>query len=108
MSYSWGLRLESNNMVEALALWKGLSDIVVIGASGLVIQALITSSPPKDLKIRQLIKKIQSLFSSFQKIETFHVLRKNNKLADLAANQDSSLDKGVLPLNDNKTRCLIP
>ena len=103
-------------MAEAMALWQGLhlvkaqgiNNIVLIGDSRLVIQALNTSSPLEDLKIRQLIKKIQSLFSSFQKIETFHVLRKNNKLADLAANQDSSLDKGVLPLNDNKTRCLIP
>ena len=50
--YSCGLDVETNNVAEALALWKGLLqarnqgilDLTVIGDSRLIIQALVTSS----------------------------------------------------------------
>ena len=101
-------------MTEALALWQGLqlakaqgiNDIVVIGDSRLVIQALTTSIPPTELTIRHLLRKIQSVVPFLQAIGFFHVLGKHNTLADLAANLASSLDKGVLLLN--ATRCCSP
>ena len=59
LSYSWGLGIESNNMAEALALCQGIilatghdiRDIVVIGDSRLVIQALNSDNLPEDMKI---------------------------------------------------------
>ena len=65
LSFSWGLGIESNNMAEALALWKGLNlakeqgirHIVVIGDSRLVIQDLNLGNLREDMKIRQLLKK---------------------------------------------------
>ena len=100
-------------MVEVLALWQGLNiakyrglkDIVVIGDSRLVIQALNSSNLPEDMKIRQLIKKIQSMSSFFQNFEAFHVLRSKNALA---ANTASSLARGTLDLNGCKTWSTIP
>ena len=60
LSFSLGLGLESNSMAKALALWQGLNlgkdqgirDIVVIGDSRLVIQALNSSNLPEDMKIQ--------------------------------------------------------
>jgi hypothetical protein len=58
LSFSWGLGIESNNRAEALALWKGIiqainhnvQDLVIIGDSRLVIQALIFSNRVKNGK----------------------------------------------------------
>ena len=94
-------------MAEALALWQGLKltktqdlkDIVVIGDSRLVIQALNSGNLPEYIKIRQMIKKIQILSSFFQKFDSFHVLRKNNAWDDLETNAASSLVQGTLDLN---------
>jgi ribonuclease HI len=52
--YSWGLGEETNNIAEALSLWQGLiqarklaiQDIVVIGDSRILIQALATNTLP--------------------------------------------------------------
>ena len=84
--YSWGLKEDSNNVVEGLALWQGLcqarahgiSEIVVVEESRLIIQALMTNSLPTQLKLHQLIKKFQILSKSFNKIDYFHVLRSLN------------------------------
>ena len=103
-------------MAEALALFQGLqlaksqgiNEIIVIGDSRLVIQALLISSPPSQLNIHHLIKKLQILATSFQKIDYFHVLRKHNTKADQAMNFASCLDKGILVLNDTSSYCHIP
>ena len=112
LSYSWGLGIESNNMAEALALWQGLilaknhgiKDIVVIGDSRLVSQALNSGNLPEDMKILHMIKKIQSI-SSFQTFEAFHMLWSKNAWA---ANMTSSLARGTLDLNGRKTWSPIP
>jgi ribonuclease HI len=65
--YSQGLGEETNNMTEALSLWKGLTqardlginEIMVIGYSQILIQAMVTNSLPNQMKLRQLLKKIQ-------------------------------------------------
>ena len=116
LSFSWGLGIESNNMAEALALWQGLKlaknqglkDIVVIKDSRLVIQTLNASNLPEDVKIRQMVKKIHSLRLSFQNLDAFHVLRKNNVRADLTANAASSLAQGILDLNGSISWSPIP
>jgi ribonuclease HI len=74
--YSWGLGEDTNNMAEALSLWQGLTqarelginEISVIGDSRLLIQALVTNSLPNQMKLRQLLKKIQRLSKSFRRL----------------------------------------
>ena len=61
--YSWGLEEDTNNIVEYLSLWKGLfqfhahgiSEIIVIGDSRLIIQAMVTKSLPTQMKLWQII-----------------------------------------------------
>ena len=67
---------ETNNVVEALAIWKGLLqarnqgilDLTVIGDSRLIIQELVTISLPSQLILRQLLRRIQNITISFQKM----------------------------------------
>ena len=80
----------------------------MIGESQLVIQALNTSNIPEDVKIRQMVKRIHSLRSSFQNFDAFHVLRKYNAQAGLAANATSSLARGTLDLNGGISWSPIP
>ena len=74
-TFSWGLGRETNNVAEALALWKGLhlsrnqgiNELIVLGDSRLIIQALFDNSLQSQMHIRQLIRKIQNLAKSFYK-----------------------------------------
>ena len=103
-------------MVEALALWQGLKlaknqglkDIVVIEDSRLIIQTLNASNLPEDIKIWQMVKRIHSLRLSFQNIDAFHVLRKNNVWSDFVANAATSLARGILDSNGNISWSPIP
>jgi ribonuclease HI len=105
--YSWGLGEETNNIAEALSLWQGLAqarklaikEIMVIGDSWILIQAMVTNSLPNQMKLRQIFKKILRLSNFFQKIEFFHVLRHLNGEADRAAKEATPLGKGQLSLN---------
>ena len=64
-------------MAEALALLQGLNlskeqgirDIVVIGDSRLVIQALNSGNLPEDMKIQQILKKSIASSPSFRTLK---------------------------------------
>jgi ribonuclease HI len=105
--YSQGLGEETNNMTEALSLSKGLTqardlginEIMVIGYSQILIQAMVTNSLPNQMKLWQLLNKIQQLSKSFQNINFFHVLRQLNGEADHAAKAATPLNKGQIYFN---------
>jgi ribonuclease HI len=105
--YSWGLGEETNNIAEALSLWQGLiqarklaiQDIMVIGDSRILIQALATNTLPNQMNLRKITKKILWLSHSFHKIDFFHVLRQLNSEADQAAKATTPLSKGQLSIN---------
>ena len=108
-TFSWGLGIETNNIVEALALWqglviaknKGVTRLTVLGDSRIVIQAMVEGNLPNHLHLKHLLSKIWSLARSFHKAEFFHVLRAQNKEADLVANLGSMLSPGSLQINKN-------
>jgi len=117
LAYSWGLGVGTNNIAEALALWQGLQqslrlrrhNLVVFGDSKLIIQALVTSHLPKQLKLKHLIRKIRALLSSFNLVKFYHVLRTLNGEADHAANVASTMNKGSLRLNvDDELHAPLP
>jgi ribonuclease HI len=116
LKYSWGLGIESNNLAEALALWQGLaqaiyhaiSDLTVVGDSRLIIQSIIAQRLPSNCRLRQILRKIQVLLSSFRHIDFFHVLRKHNDAADQAANEALPLGKGYICLNGDVNPFPIP
>ena len=94
-SFAWGLGLSSNNQAEALDLFQGLKLLKslnireenVLGNSQIIINAIVSNYSPLDLRLARLITRIKDLGNSFQKLNFFHVLRINNKDADLEANQ---------------------
>jgi len=59
ISFAWGLGIETNNKAEALALWQGLNqaiihniqDLVIIGDSWVIIQALVLHHKVKNEKL---------------------------------------------------------
>ena len=115
-TYSWNLGIDSNNMAEALALWKGLNkallrgiqDLTVVGDSKLIIHCINTQTFPSSNQLRQVLLRISMIIPIFRSIEFFHVLRMNNGLAEKAANEAIPLRKGALKLNDDLKFCHIP
>ena len=113
---SWGLGMETNNIEESLALWQGLqitrtqgiNEIIVLGDSRVIIQALSENTLPSQMHLRQMMRKIQALVSSFRKIEYFHILRKFNGKADRAENIGSTLGCGILRCNGSNSFCHLP
>ena len=109
IEYSWSIGHESNNMAEAYGLWQGLKqvqnlgedEVVVIGDSRLIIQALIRGRRGKNERLEGLLKRIRYKAKRFKKIEFFHVLRELNKSADEAANKFIDLRCYELMVNSN-------
>lgn len=73
-SLSLGIGVDTNNIIEALALWQGLyqtlaygiSEVNVFGDSRVIIQALVTHKLPTQLRLRQIVRNIQTLLTSFR------------------------------------------
>ena len=94
-------------MAEAYGLWQGLKqvqkvgadEIVVIGDSRLIIQALSRGRRGKNERLDRLLKIMRYMAKSFKKNEFFHVLRELNMRADEAANK--FIDIGCYELKVN-------
>ena len=71
---------------------KKLQKVLVFGDSRNVIYKMIKGYPSGDIKCRRLYKKAKLLLS--QPIEFYHILRQNNKDADIMANVGASLPQG--------------
>ena len=73
ITYSWGIEENTNNIAEALSLWKGISQMpihnikeeMVFGESRLIIQALVTNSLTSQVRLRPIVKRIQLMVKSF-------------------------------------------
>jgi ribonuclease HI len=116
LRYAWGLGIEPNNKAEALALWQGLTqalslnirDLIVIGDSRLLIQALNQNTRVANGQLKHVIDKIMILRRRFQSIQLFHVLRGNNAQADEEANTGARLEKSIMILNGTTVEGSIP
>jgi ribonuclease HI len=115
ITYAWGLGTETNNRAEALALWQGLTqainqnvqDLVIIGDSRLIIQALILRNTVKHAKLQHILEKVQLLLGRLRTYQLFHVLRKLNASADAEANKGVLLSNGTLQVNGTTTSMAI-
>jgi ribonuclease HI len=69
---SWGIGEDTNNIVEALALWQGLhqalarkvKEVNVFGDSWVIIQALNIHALPHNMRLHHIISKDQDFTSS--------------------------------------------
>ena len=57
---------------------------------------MVTHSKPMDLRLARLIFRVTDLRDSFQKLNFYHVLRANNKEANIEANKAVLLTAGAL------------
>jgi len=62
---------------------------------------MATNSPVSDLKLARMLTRIKGLESYFQNLRYYHVLRTNNKEADIEANTAVLLLAGT-KLKDGK------
>jgi ribonuclease HI len=116
LRFTWGLKTETNNRAEALALWQGLiqaiihsiQDLVIIGDSRIVIKALIHQSKLKNEKLNNLLKKIQLLLGNFQSYKLYHVLGNLNEKADAEVNKGVLLTAGTMQLNGTVSTVDLP
>lgn len=115
-NFAWGLGINSSIQVEALVLFQGLKLLLnlemkeanIFGDSQVIIKIMVTNSSPQDLRLATLISRIRSLAKLFQNLKHFHVLRDNNKEADLEANKDALLSAGVMIRDGNEIWDPIP
>ena len=78
---------------------KKLRKVLIFGVSRNVIYKLINGYPTGAIKCRRLYKKAKLLMS--QSFEVFHILRHNNKEADIMANVGASLPQGHYSQDDD-------
>jgi ribonuclease HI/exonuclease III len=116
MRYAIGLGIASNNLAEALALWQGLChaqsigirDLVIIGDSRLLIQAIVLPKHTKNAKLNNLIERIRLLLRGLRSFQIYHVLRALNRDADIEANRGVELAKGNTLANGILSKVDLP
>ena len=94
-------------MAEAYGLWQGLKqvqkvgaeEVVVIGDSRIIIQAMRGGRRGTNERMERLLKRIRDTVNRFRKIEFYHVLRELNKKADKGANNFINLECFEIKVN---------
>ena len=115
-NFAWGLGINSSIQAEALALLQGLKSLLnleikevnVFGDSQVIIKIMATNSSPRDLRLARLISRIRTLGNLFKKFSYYHVLRENNKEADLEANKAVLISAGAIIRDEDETWDPIP
>lgn len=73
----------------------GLEEANVFGDSQVIISAVVNNSNPTDPQLARIITRIKGMAKSLN-LNYFHVLRNNNKEADIEANKAVHLDAGTI------------
>jgi ribonuclease HI len=77
LSFAWGLGFATNNQAEYLALWQGLNqilklgikEVMIVGDSKQVVDAINLHKQPKDMRLAQLYKKILILLDQLKEFK---------------------------------------
>ena len=105
--FAWGFGSRTNNEAEWMALLQGLQlirdknlrKVLLFGDSRHVIYKMINGYPSGDIKCRRLYKKAKLRLP--QSFEVYHILRHNNKEADIMANIGANLSQGLYSQDGN-------
>jgi ribonuclease HI len=82
LTFSWSLGVTSNNQAKAYAIFKGLSlaksqgidDISIIGDSWVIVNQVKKRSPPRDMKLKNIIVRELKEVEAFKSLQCYHVL----------------------------------
>jgi len=107
VSYALGLRMVSNNVVEAYALYevvcidkeRNVSKIVVLGDSMMVVQAINKKIQSKRNVFNGITSRTLSLIEGFVEFKIFQVKRELNALVNQWEKLGTRLDRGIISLN---------
>ena len=116
LHFAWGLGINSSIQAEAFALFQGLKQLQnleikeanILGDSEVIIKLMVTGSIPRDLRLARLIQRIRGMAKMFQNLKFYHVLRDNNKEADLEANKVAQLSAGAMKRDGEEAWVPIP
>ena len=110
--FSWRLGSMSNNqdgcynllLAVQLAKENGFKSVPIFGDSELLIKAMNSAHNFNIFALNIILQRIRIIMKDFEMIESFHILRDLNKLADSMANKACLLYQGFLSLN-GETSC---
>jgi hypothetical protein len=85
-----------------------IRDMVVLGDSRLVINALISQELTKYYRISLILSHITKLTKNLRKISYYHILRENNIVTDRMENEATLLPLGTLKKNGVSSHIYIP
>eukprot|EP00253_Pinus_taeda_P006650 PITA_06650 len=116
LHFAWGLGINSSIQAETFALFQVLKQLQnleikeanILGDSEVIIKLMVTGSIPRDLRLARLIQRIRGMEKMFQNLKFYHVLRDNNKEADLEANKSAQLSAGTLNRDGEEKWVPIP
>jgi len=116
LSFHWNLGIATNNQAEAYALYQGLHlakrrnihSLSVIGDSKIIIGYVRKGSHPPNLHLKAILQTISTTIKLFHNIFLFHILRRNNHLADAQANLEIDLEQSSLVINRISLSTPIP
>ena len=103
-------------MAEDYGLWQGINllrkngvdEVLVFGASRLLIQTLNGGHKGKNERNVRLINRIRSKAKLFRSIKFYHILRELNVLADLVANKSIVVGLNKLIVNSTVSKDIPP
>lgn len=101
--FAWGLGHTSSIQAEVMALFQGIkmlkelgyTEAIVFGDSQVIINAMVTNTNFADLRLARTISRIKGM-KKLLSLEFFHILRTNNKEADVEANKAAQLGVGSI------------
>jgi ribonuclease HI len=99
-----------------MALWQGLChvqrtgirDLIIIGDSRMLIQAIVLNRVTQNAKLNNLLAKIRLLLRGLDSFQIYHVLRELNHDADIEANKGAELEAGQSLVNEQLSQVDLP
>ena len=114
-TYAWGIGRKTNNEDEWLALYLGMElvkkenirKVIVFGDSKQIIQKMRKGYNSGAANYKRLYERISKMCTTLHVIY-YHILRKNNGLADKMADQGVKNKLGIVSIRDKHHHKYVP
>jgi ribonuclease HI len=114
--FSWSLGYTTNNQAEVYAMYQGLllarrveiPSLTILGDSKVILNFIHKGTLPSNMKLMNILIKIQQECKQFHSTSLFHILVNNNSLVDQQANFTLRDSKGTLRIDGKSSFSFIP